>query len=103
VTQAEIQEMLESLGIQGNNAGASTGAWIETTGAELASVNPTTGEPIAGVRQATVDDYEKVVAASEEAFHSWRMVPAPQRGEVVRQLGDELRRVKDPLGLRSRR
>jgi len=98
VTQAEIQKMLESLGIQGNNAGASTGAWIETTGAELASVNPTTGEPIAGVRQATVDDYEKVVAASEEAFRSWRMVPAPQRGEVVRQLGDELRRVKDPLG-----
>jgi aldehyde dehydrogenase (NAD+) len=98
VTQAEIQEMLESLGIQGNNAGASTGAWIETTGSELASVNPTTGEPIAGVRQATVDEYEKVVAASEEAFRSWRMVPAPQRGEVVRQLGDELRRVKDPLG-----
>jgi aldehyde dehydrogenase (NAD+) len=90
--------MLETLGINNENAGASTGRWIETAGAELASVNPSTGEPIASVRQATVDDYEQVVAASEEAFRSWRMVPAPKRGEVVRQLGDELRRVKDPLG-----
>jgi aldehyde dehydrogenase (NAD+) len=90
--------LLEALGIASENPGASTGPWIETAGAELVSVNPTTGEAIAGVRQATVDDYDRVVAASEEAFRSWRMMPAPKRGEVVRQLGEELRRVKDPLG-----
>jgi aldehyde dehydrogenase (NAD+) len=90
--------MLETLGIKSDNPGACTGMWIETGGAELASVNPTTGEPIASVRQATVEDYARVVAASEEAFRSWRMMPAPKRGEVMRQLGEELRRFKDPLG-----
>ena len=96
--QAVARDVLELLGVREVNSGACTGEWIETDGPDLVSVNPTTGRPIATVRQASVDDYERVVRASDAAFVNWRMVPAPQRGEMVRQLGDELRRVKEPLG-----
>jgi len=92
------QELLKRLGIQSVNAGACTGTWLDTTGRELVSENPSTGEPIAAVRQATGKEYERVAAAAQEAFPSWRMTPAPRRGEIVRQLGDELRREKDALG-----
>ena len=91
-------ELLESLGVGATNHGACTGQWIETAGGELVSSNPALDEPIASVRQATAEDYERVVTASEEAFSTWRMTPAPQRGEVVRQLGEELRANKEPLG-----
>jgi len=92
------RELLESLGIQPQNPGACTGTWIETGGAQLVSINPTLNEPIASVRQATAEDYESVARVADEAFRTWRMMPAPQRGEIVRQLGDELRQFKEPLG-----
>jgi aldehyde dehydrogenase (NAD+) len=90
--------VLETLGIRPANAGACHGAWIDTGGEELVSFDPTRAEPLASVRQATSEDYERVAAAAARAFATWRMVPAPQRGEVVRQLGDELRRHKAALG-----
>ena len=93
-----MQDLLQSLGIQAHNPGACMGAWIDTQGPELASINPATGEPIASVRQATGDDYEQIIGAAESAFQTWRMIPAPRRGEVVRQLAEELRRHKDTLG-----
>ncbi len=93
-----MNEILKSLGVKAVNNGACTGEWIETTGPELVSCNPTTGEPIASVRQATVEEYERVVQAAEEGFKTWRMVPAPIRGQVIRDLGEELRRLKEPLG-----
>ena len=92
------KELLESLGVQSVNPGACTGSWIETRGKELVSLNPTNGEPIAAIRQAGAEDYEKVAQTAQEASRSWRMVPAPKRGEVVRQLGEELRKHKDNLG-----
>ncbi len=91
-------ELLQSLGVRAENPGACTGRWIETSGDKLVSYNPTNEEPIASVTQAQADDYEGVIRASEEAFRTWRMMPAPQRGEVVRQLGEALRRHKDNLG-----
>jgi len=91
-------EILKALGVQSVNHGACTGKWIETGGDELVSYNPTNGEPLASVRQATAEDYERVMATAQESFLSWRMVPAPKRGEMVRQLGEELRKYKDPLG-----
>ena len=93
-----VPRLLERLGLSAVNPGASTGRWIETHGSELVSVNPATGEPIASVRTANGEDYERVVAEAASAFASWRMVPAPRRGEVVRQLGEELRAHKEPLG-----
>jgi aldehyde dehydrogenase (NAD+) len=91
-------DVLAALGVSPTSRGASTGRWLETRGPELASVNPSTGEPLGRVLQATAADYEAVVRAAAEAFSSWRMVPAPKRGEVVRQLGDELRKNKEALG-----
>ncbi|HEX4966682.1 MAG TPA: aldehyde dehydrogenase family protein, partial [Thermoanaerobaculia bacterium] len=72
--------------------------WIHTHGERVESLNPATGEPLAAVRLATAEDYERVAAASVRAFQEWRTWPAPRRGEVVRQLGEELRRHKDDLG-----
>jgi len=62
------------------------------------SENPTTGEPIAAVKQATAAEYEAAMQRAQERFKKWRMVPAPQRGEIVRQIGLELRKFQEPLG-----
>jgi len=97
-TTTTLNGLLSRLGIQDVNPGAGTGRWIETKGAELRSVNPTTGETIAKVRQATTADYDQVVKAAQKAFETWRLLPAPRRGEVVRALGNALREKKDDLG-----
>ena len=97
-SETNITELLSSLGVESTNYGACTGTWIETEGPELVSNCPGNGEPLATVRQAKLDDYERVVEAATDAFRDWRMMPAPQRGEVVRQLGEELRANKDALG-----
>jgi L-aminoadipate-semialdehyde dehydrogenase len=91
-------ELLEALGIRSVHSGAANGAWLDTRGPELVSLNPSNEEPIAAVRQAQADDYEAVARAADDAFRQWRMRPAPQRGEIVRQLGEELRLHKEPLG-----
>lgn len=94
-----IAKMLQELGIKEINNGASTGAeWIETNGDFLESYSPTDGKLIGKVKQASWDDYEKIVAKAQEAYKYWRMVPAPKRGEIVRQMGEELRKYKEPLG-----
>jgi aldehyde dehydrogenase (NAD+) len=74
-------------------------ARIEATGPELVSVNPSTGEPLGRIRTATRGEYDAVVEAAEKAFLSWRTVPAPKRGELVREIGEQLRKHKADLGL----
>lgn len=94
-------DFLTELGIEPINSGACTGAegWAPVDERDLLdSVNPATGEVIARVAQATEGDYENVMRAASEAFRQWRMVPAPRRGLVVRDLGDALRAKKDALG-----
>ena len=94
-----IKQTLERLGIKPENLGASTGTeWIETSGDWFESVSPADGQVIAKVKEATWDDYEKVIAKAQEAFKYWRMVPAPKRGEIVRQIGLRLREYKEDLG-----
>ncbi|HSN86472.1 MAG TPA: aldehyde dehydrogenase family protein, partial [Thermoanaerobaculia bacterium] len=93
-TEPRIASILGSLGIEAENPGAFAGEWIRTSGERVESLNPATGEPIAAVRLATAEDYEKVAAVSVEAFREWQTWTAPKRGEIVRQLGDELRRHK---------
>ena len=90
--------VLERLGILPVNHGASAGQWIATKGRELASLNPADGVELARVRMATEEDYETVAAHSVDVFQRWRMVPAPVRGQIVREIGDELRIAKDDLG-----
>jgi len=93
-------EFLKRLGIKENNFGSSTGLiWNETTSAgELKIYSPVDGEYIASVYQASEDDYERIVTTAYEAFKYWRTVPAPKRGEIVRQIGMKLREYKEDLG-----
>ncbi len=94
-----IQEVLKELGIKEVNEGCCTGTvWTETEGDILKSYSPADGKEIAGVKQATKDDYNKVIETAKEAFKVWRKNPAPARGEIVRQIGLELRKYKEPLG-----
>jgi len=98
---SNVQDILRELGIQGTNAGGSTGSgrWCGPTNVPLLqSINPATGNPIAGVHPCTLPDYERILKDSLETFQRWRLVPAPKRGEVVRQIGQILREKKDPLG-----
>jgi aldehyde dehydrogenase (NAD+) len=93
-----MRDFLKELGLAGVNPGACTGEWIERPkGGELTSICPSDGEPIAKVLQASEEDYETVAAAAHKSFQTWRMLPAPRRGQIVHELGDELRRMKKPL------
>ena len=93
-------KILDVLGIEEKNYGMSTGLeWCTTTDqGELNIFSPTDGRKIASVYQASEADYEFVVKQAEEAFKYWRKVPAPGRGEIVRQIGNKLREFKKPLG-----
>jgi len=96
-----MNALLSKLQLEPVNAGACHGpeAWIrDPDGGELTSYNPTTGEAIAKVIQATPSAYERVAAAAQQAFLAWREVPAPKRGLLVRDLGQALRELKEPLG-----
>lgn len=96
-----IQSVLESLGIAKMNPGATTGAsngWIQTSGEELVSISPIDGNPIASVRLADRESYEAVMEKAVDAFKEWRMMPAPKRGEIVREIGNALREKKEDLG-----
>jgi aldehyde dehydrogenase (NAD+) len=94
-----LSETLSILGIKEINNGAHTGLnWIETNGDFIESYSPNDGQLIAKVKQATWDDYESIIAKAQKAFSAWRIVPAPKRGEIVRQIGNELRKYKEPLG-----
>lgn len=99
MTDLGIQEILAQLGIEEMNNGASTGGkWFKTRGERIDSISPVDGKLIASVNSATEADYEAVILKAQEAFKEWRMVPAPKRGEVVRQLAERIRFYKEPLG-----
>jgi aldehyde dehydrogenase (NAD+) len=90
---------LKILGIEEINPGASTGStWLETHGEETASFSPIDGSLIAKISNATLRDYEHLILKAQEAFLKWRIIPAPKRGEVVRQIGEALRKHKEELG-----
>jgi aldehyde dehydrogenase (NAD+) len=96
-----MNALLEKLGLREVNPGACTGPdnWIsDPAGQELVSYNPATGEAIAKVVQATAATYDAVVSSATETFERWREAPAPKRGQVVRDLGEALRALKEPLG-----
>ncbi|MFD1314969.1 L-piperidine-6-carboxylate dehydrogenase [Namhaeicola litoreus] len=95
----DIKQVLKNLGIDQVNQGVSSGTkWFDTAGDTTASYSPIDGELIGKVKNATWDDYEKLITKAQKAFVIWRKVPAPIRGEVIRQIGLELRKHKDDLG-----
>jgi len=94
-----IQEILTQFGIEEVNNGASLGSkWLKTRGEKIDSYSPVDGKLIASVNSATEVDYEAAVLKAQEAYKVWRTVPAPKRGDIVRQLADRLRFHKDSLG-----
>jgi aldehyde dehydrogenase (NAD+) len=91
------RKVLKRLGIGQTNAGVFSGEW-SGCGKLLESVSPIDGEVIARVRTATPEEYEQTMQRAQEAFRNWQTVPAPKRGELVRQLGNALREAKSDLG-----
>ncbi len=96
--QFGMTEAMEQLGISAINAGTSTGTNHFSNGDILNSFSPVDGNLIAGVQTTTAADYQKVMDAATAAFKTFRLMPAPQRGEIVRQFGDKLRKNKEALG-----
>ena len=93
----DIKNVLKQLGITENNSGTSTGhQWMESGAKVIVSSSPVDGKEIGKVSTTTAEDYEKIISTSAEAFLFWRNVPAPKRGEIVRQLGEALREHKKP-------
>ena len=94
-----MQDILKRLGLAEENSGAWAGAReLPGSGPVIESFNPATGKRIASVRSASEDEYEEIIGSAREAFHLWRAMPAPHRGEAVRLCAEALRRHKDALG-----
>ncbi|MFS4454552.1 aldehyde dehydrogenase family protein [Maribacter sp. 2304DJ31-5] len=93
-----INKALIALGVQDMNNGTSTGLSFFSSGEIIESYSPVDGALIAKVKTTTKADYEKVMASASAAFISWQKKPAPQRGEIIRQFGEKLRELKEPLG-----
>ena len=96
--QFGMTEALKQLGIKAVNEGTSTGQNNFASGETLESHSPVDGQLIGSVKTTTAADYEKVMQTATEAFKTFRLMPAPQRGEIVRQFGEKLRTNKEALG-----
>ena len=92
-------EFLKALGIELVNKGTSTGSvFLDTTSDLIESYSPVNGQKIGAVYTTTDADYQAVMFKAQEAFKVWRNIPAPKRGEIVRQCGEEFRKYKQELG-----
>ncbi len=91
-------DFLKKLGIKKHNAGTSTGLQSVKSRKYISSHTPVDGSLIGSVSQTTAEQYEQVIEKAQSAFKVWREIPAPRRGEIVRQYGEQLRKYKDPLG-----
>ena len=93
-----IKTILKNLAVEPKQKGCSTGGQWMGSGSEIAAVSPVDGSLLGNVQTATVEDYENLIERAEHAFLSFRKIPAPQRGELVRQFGNKLREKKSDLG-----
>ncbi len=96
--QEELNEIFSALNIKAINPGSISGNDRFDSKKYLISESPIDGEAIGKVSITSKEEYESIVKSAEKAFHIWRDVPAPKRGEIVRQFGDKLREAKEPLG-----
>ena len=95
----DMKNILKQLHIDKKNSGSSTGSkWLQSKGEVITSRSPVDAKEIASVTATTEKDYKAIVETAKKAFVYWRNVPAPKRGEIVRQIGDELRKNKEALG-----
>ncbi|MEZ5174959.1 MAG: aldehyde dehydrogenase family protein [Acidimicrobiia bacterium] len=95
---AQSHPTLARYGLIGAVSGVYSGKWLDAGGTRFVSRNPATDEALGEVVGATVDQYDELVSRSLEAFRTWRMVPAPIRGDHVRRIGNALREHKEHLG-----
>ena len=92
-------QIFRALGLTAKMKGANVGGdWFADSGDFLVSKNPTNGEVLSRIEQASAKDYDKVMKQARKAFLAWRELPAPKRGEIVRQVGEALRAKKEALG-----
>src|SRR6476620_10022549 len=92
-------DFLEVLNLKSENKGVSTGSnWLSSKGEMLHSYSPVDGKLIGSVSTTDSESYAKAIETAQQAFVHWRMMPAPARGEIVRQIGEALREYKEPLG-----
>src|SRR5215212_996311 len=95
----QMSHTLQILGIKDKNLGVSTGLqWFKSQGTVIESFSPVDGKLIASVTATDAETYKLVISKAQEAFQEWRMWPSPKRGDVVRQIGDALRKHKEPVG-----
>lgn len=94
-----IAQTLKTLGLEKQNSGTSTGTQFMGSTKWITSYSPVDGNEIGQVSATTSDQYEHVIQTAQTAFSFWRNLPAPKRGEIVRQFGDELRKSKNDLGV----
>lgn len=96
---SDIQKVLQVLGVKSTNPGVMVGKTrLKSTGKKIDSYSPADGKYIGSVESADEKSFQQVIQAAHQAFLEWRMWPAPRRGEVVRQIGEALRKYKEPLG-----
>ena len=93
-----MQDILKTLGLSAVNDGTSTGLKFMGSGEVISSYSPVDGKHIADVKSTTKEEYEQVILTAQKAYQEWRLMPAPKRGEIVRQFGEKLRAKKDALG-----
>ena len=93
-----IKSILKKFKLDGELSGAGSGSWQKCHGPELVSASPIDGQPIGAVRCASGQEYEDILRQAVDAFEHWRRIPAPSRGEIVRQIGNVLRQNKKELG-----
>ena len=94
----EIKTCLNILGLDQKNNGTSTGSISFSSSKSIKSISPVDGKKIGSVSETSLEDYNKIIETAAHAFKFWRTVPAPNRGEIVRQFGNSLRELKEPLG-----
>ena len=94
----EIKTCLNILGLNQKNNGTSTGIVSFPSSKSIESISPVDGKKIGSVGETSFQDYNKVIETATSAFKFWRKLPAPKRGEIVRQFGNSLRELKEPLG-----
>jgi aldehyde dehydrogenase (NAD+) len=94
-----MKNILKQLNIKPENKGTSTGnIWLKSKGDTIASYSPVDGKLIASVSSTTNKEYSEVMTSASKAFAVWKNIPAPKRGEIVRQIGDELQKIQSTAG-----
>ena len=98
--EININSILKELNLSKNNSGTSSGKnWIESSATSRKVFSPVDGNLISSVFETDQKNYSKIVLSSKKAFKDWRKIPAPKRGEIVRQIGNELRKKKNAFSI----